>query len=825
MKKLLLFATALMISVVLVQGKSTIPIKGVDVVADTLEHRQIGPGVTYTRVTLPSYPLNFYTLTIDMDNAYGKIETFQAQDIAGKTEAMTTASKRLSTNEKQVLGGVNANFWIVSGQGQPTELLGVSHSGSARNGEMITDPNSWNRGHGDIGFAVVDADKKVWIDDMEFDGGVTIDGVGAYPISEINRIRKTNELVFFNSYVGATTRSDDNGTEVFIKPVSAQSWSVNQDVLCEVTRVVKDKGANQILAGESVLSGTGNAKVFLENLQPGQTVKVKMGVYTIADQLRPIVTQMVTGNALVLKNGQLTERNYNEAYNTTLYPRTGISTSADGKKVTLIVIDKAGKSVGANTETMCEILKAAGMSDATSMDGGGSAQMMLGGEIVNKPADGKERPVANGWFVYSLAPQDDEITEIRFKDYNLYTPALASYKPVVLAYNKYGDLINENLEGVTLTCDPSLGSISADGTTFIATGAAAVGQLMANYNGVATTKTMTVEQNDILMRLDSVLIDGNRRYPIEVLSQVGETTYTYDPASINWTIDDTNICAVENGLLQGLNNGSTTIVGTLGQSSVSMKVKVEIPTQRKQPVDDFEGWELAAISSITEKTLEKTADGANYNFHYKTGRLPYARMNKTVLLYAIPDSLVLTLNSDIPLSDAKLYLSVNNVLDFSIYSLGALEVEKDIEKRIAFKDLFDTNDIATFPIKLSSLYFNIASSAVSDKSYSIKIKDLSLIYDYVTDGSGIESDEVFNTELGVYPNPAVGNKIELNLEAFDNSSVDVRLYNIAGKLVQQQSFVAEENASLLLNKNIVSGVYIISATSNNLRKTTRLIVR
>lgn len=305
---------------------------------DTLVHRQVAPGITYTKTYFPMYPLNVYMLTVDLNNEYNAVETFQAGNQAGKTEAMTDAFKRLTTVSHTPIGSVNGNFWIVSGQGYPNELLGVPHSGSIRNGEMITEPNDWNRGHGNIGFAALDKNKKLWIDDMSFDGKVIVEGQDNYSISQVNRVRGADELVFFNNYVGKT-RTDDNGTEVFIKP-KGQIWGINEDVSCEVVRIIRGKGGNDILPGESVLSGSGIAQTFLDKLQVGQLLKVNMGVCTLVDNFKPMVQQMVTGNALVMKNGELTDRNTNESYNSQLYPRTGIGMSEDGKKLFLIVIDK-----------------------------------------------------------------------------------------------------------------------------------------------------------------------------------------------------------------------------------------------------------------------------------------------------------------------------------------------------------------------------------------------------------------------------------------------------------------------------------------------------
>lgn len=222
-----------------------IEILGVSKYIDTLEHKSVGPGIQYTRFNLPEYPLSVYMLTVDLSDPYNVVETFQAGNQTGKTEAMTSAFMRLDREKHRSISGINGNFWIVSSQGQPDVLLGVPHSGSVLNGELVTDPNDWNRGHGSIGFAMLDATNKAWIDDIAFSGTVKISGVSEYPISEINRIRKNNELVLFNNYLGSQpTRTDDDGIEVFIRPIAGTTWRVNGDVECEVTRIIVNKGSN-----------------------------------------------------------------------------------------------------------------------------------------------------------------------------------------------------------------------------------------------------------------------------------------------------------------------------------------------------------------------------------------------------------------------------------------------------------------------------------------------------------------------------------------------------------------------------------------------------
>lgn len=118
---------------------------------------------------------------------------------------------------------------------------------------------------------------------------------------------------------------------------------------------------------------------------------------------------------------------------------------------------------------MCNILKAYGAYNVTSMDGGGSAQMMIGGAIVNNPSDGNERPVANGWMVFNTAPDDNVVASLLFEEHSdIIIPAYGEYRPNILAYNQYGTLLSENFQNYTLTCEPSgLGTISSDGKTFM----------------------------------------------------------------------------------------------------------------------------------------------------------------------------------------------------------------------------------------------------------------------------------------------------------------------------------------------------------------------
>ena len=809
-----------------------INISGIEKKVDTLEYRMIGPGIRYIKFNLPEYPLSAYLLTVDLSNSYNFVETFQALNQTGKTEAMTAAFNRLNTQSHKTIAGVNGNFWIVAGQGQPDELLGVPHSGSAINGEMVTDPNTWNRGHGSIGFALIDKNKKVWIDDIEFMGKVKIPNKGEYPISQINRVRAENELVLYNKYLGVdkVTRTDDNGIEVFIKQVDSSQWTTNEDVKCIVTRIITNKGANLLEDGESVLSGNGTALTYLSNLSLGDTLFVNMSIQTLTDNQFPNVEQMLTGNALVMKNGVLTDRNYNEAYNSQLYPRTGIGSSQDGKTLYLMVIDKKGSSVGASTATMCEILKNFGASDITSMDGGGSAQMMIDGLIESNPSDGKERAVANGFFVYHSAPDDDIVTNIAFDDIRMQFPSLAIYKPKILAYNQYGVLINKDIEGYTLTCSDGLGEITENGE-LITSANGSTGTLTATYKDATVSKTIKIVAGDMSFRLDSVLLNDKVDYPIEVQSISNNETFDVPPRLLNWTVTDNTVCTIENGVLRGIKNGNTKIIGTIGDSKDSLVVRVEIPESDNFIYDDFvESFNVWKLTASTQLAASKSnnnyptwwTSGMSVNFTYKSGRAPYIKISNSKPLYSLPDSLSITINSgDISIDRALISVRTNNNKETVSKEFKNFVTDgSDTRITFALNSFFDTSNFAVYPIWFDNIIFYL-NAMTENQSYVLAFKDIRLIYNNNSPNKVHLSSE--SNDYIVYPNPVT----ETDIQIFFNKPTDkinYKLFNLSGqKMMSQESVIVYANKLTIPSKNLSAGSYFLTITQNQQSKTFKII--
>ena len=117
-------------------------------------------------------------------------------------------------------------------------------------------------------------------------------------------------------------------------------------------------------------------------------------------------------------------------------------------------------------------------------------------------------------------------------------PQYSTATPRILGYNRIGELIDEDVQGVTLSCDESLGTTS--GNTFMASGNVSDGILMASLDGMTATVPVRIIAAIPAITLHPILID-NREYPVEVTATVNANTYFYDPSTLHWDIGDDDV--------------------------------------------------------------------------------------------------------------------------------------------------------------------------------------------------------------------------------------------------------------------------------------------
>ena len=717
---------------------------------DTLESYQVGPGIIYTRFNITdSYRTRYcYIYEVDLTNPYNTVEESHSTTM-GNTERMADAHKRLDAPNHRSIGSVNCNFWIVSTQdeGQYNNLTGVPCTGQVRNGKIGTNITNWNIGHGypdpvferkqDIGYLMIDDQKRAHIDQYSWDAHIAI-GDKQAPFHEVNRNRNNpqdNEIVMFNSDLGTkTTLTKDIidarlGTnlpmiEVLVK--LEEDWAINKILTAEVIST-NHVGGTKIEDGYAVFRGRGEGMTFLQNAQIGQKIQFIIGMYESYTGERPNIQQLSAGNCYVMREGRLTNRNWNEDYNNKNYPRTGFGVSKDHNTLWMMVMEKPGMY----THEMASILRHFGAWEAAGADGGGSAQFNLGGQILNPTTEGVPRAVGNSIFLFSTAPDDSIVTEMRTTSTFIRLPKYAAIKPDFLGYNQYGLLIDKQLPNVKLTCSPETGYITEDGY-FVCLGN---GILTASYDKASLPiEIILVDAAEPKLRLDSVLVSTGWDYPIEINGELDNKQFDMLPSAFTWTVDDPAICQVENGILKGLKNGRTTIHGTIGDITLHLIVKVEAPEKTPYLWENMiaiaDRWTLKTASTKWNTAFNINSNGlAELYLNYTGGRAAHVTLTADTLLYSTPYALEFRFTPQDSLIE-KITFQFQRPGETTLYTYNYINlVANEVNSIfIDFNELFEvTDDHAIYPIELKTIKFTLNTKAAKQE-YRIPIEGIYLHY-------------------------------------------------------------------------------------------------
>lgn len=823
----------------------TFNINGTDYEAGLLIRRDIGPGTTYMRYRIPDYPLNVNIVTMDLDNPYNRIETMQGNDIAGKTETLESAAERYTSPGHKAIAGANGNFWCVTSQNPWSDLLvGVTFGGNVRNSQIITETNDysdqWCGGSANTGIIAIDKDKRIFCESMWWKGYVINEKIGNPEIIQVNKVVRDNEIGLYNSFFGRDKKfqpvdqyNNDSGqahwnivegvsTEVYLDIDEGQEWVVGQDMTCTVKKVVAMAGTGTLGEYDLALVGRGTNRDLLARLAEGDKVTISHGWTSFETNEKPQIENLMQALSIVMKDGVKDEAANGNSYNGMVYSRTGYGSSADGKTLYMIVVDKStdpvyGASAGCTTSDLCDIIRHFGCVNLAAMDGGGSAQMMIQGKVINKTTESYPRAVANGWMAYSIAPEDNIIARLEFNDVDLYAPVYSYSTPRVLGYNRYGDLIDENVTGLTFTCDENIGT--CDGDVFIAGANSATGEITAHLGDISVTKEINVVNADLSIRLKPILIDASREYPVEVTADVNSNIYVYDPANIDWTTEDPGICSVDSrGVLHGLKNGSTKITATIGDFVDETTVNVEIADRPQIAHAPWDTWTAKGASGITSAAI---SDDGLLSFKYGSPRDAYVQISNDFQIYSIPQKITLSFTPSVALEsitadirtrshDRQNLVKIFPQGDGAVFASG---VTHTVEFPIS--ECGDIDDLATYPLSVKYIKFQIQKSSEYKGDQNIRLGEFVAHYDNFTEGMDNISAPM-KSYTHIYPNPASSGStvfVSANTEI-----TGIRIYSQSGSLVASGQGSSIKSPS-------VPGLYIVRIATASGDETARLIVR
>jgi hypothetical protein len=83
-----------------------------------------------------------------------------------------------------------------------------------------------------------------------------------------------------------------------------------------------------------------------------------------------------------------------------------------------------------------------------------------------------------------------------------------------------------------------------------------------------------------------------------------------------------------------------------------------------------------------------------------------------------------------------------------------------------------------------------------------------------------------NSSLSVYPNPLKGSRFSIShQQAFSGKDLSLKLFDLQGRLIVDQTIENAANVEVDLNKELASGVYILNLSDGKASQSVKLMVK
>lgn len=326
--------------------------------------RQLAQGVSYTFLQdeLNGRQVQAYLLTVAADSRF-ELRPFSAAGIYNGRGSLAKQARL-----QGMLAAINASYFDTDGW-----VIGNIKN----HGNYMAADSQARSGYVD------GSNGQQIVKDIAYSGSVKLPDGRQLAIKGMNRARIANDLVLYNSYYAPSTRTNSWGREVKLK---------NGRVVAAGTA-----GNMTVEPGTVVLSGHGVNASALASLKLGDHVILQQ---TMSNSVADTASVVISGGPLLLEQGKINVRTAAEKIANDIAlgraPRTALGLKKDGSLLLLVVDGRSSESAGMTLTELAQYLLKLGAWDAVNFDGGGSSEMVINGQIVNKPSDGRERWVSVG---------------------------------------------------------------------------------------------------------------------------------------------------------------------------------------------------------------------------------------------------------------------------------------------------------------------------------------------------------------------------------------------------------------------------------------------
>jgi len=346
----------------------------------------IAPGVEYGNYQLETAagPLSIHVIAVEPRRSDIKLGSVVADDsLISRGETIGSMARRT-----RAVAGINADFFDIGNTNRPIGMV-------IRSGALLQLPYKRY-------VLAITHDGLAHIAEFTFSGQVAVNG-RTMPLDGIDEMPQPNGGLSLLTPLHGRVPPRDNITLVALEPLEGDPPLVRYRVTGVADNLSSQPPGYYLAIGPSDYGVIG--------------VPDADAIVTVSGDLSPLsldsITAAVGGGALILYDGKWYD-DFDAPYrreNFKRMPCSGAAIAPDGR---LFFVEVDGRqselSIGVTRREFSALMRALGATEGLLFDGGGSSTMVvrrLGdyvADVVNSPSDGKERPVADGIFVYSTAP-------------------------------------------------------------------------------------------------------------------------------------------------------------------------------------------------------------------------------------------------------------------------------------------------------------------------------------------------------------------------------------------------------------------------------------
>lgn len=744
--------------------------------ADTVACYNVGPGIEYTKIIYPDYPLIMWYTTIDLSNPYNKIENAMSRNQVPDIDRwdVETFYNENSRPGHRVKVAWNHDFFSYE--------EGIGIGANISNGQVACKLDGRS-------VLAITADKTAEVFNSFVDARViaedgTEETIDVYNNSSALGDPDRGDCSFFNTLNSRTL----SGTGTYIKVRPQGEWIVNgDDIPCEVLEISDSPLQTSDTDCVIFLRKTSGEQHALDgHVEVGDIVKIHQGFTNVVWGHAPAnILNAFHGYPSIAHDGVLHEGEYNNFENgreheNSAHVMAGIS--QDKTKLYICLNEMSADSKAIDCVDMATWMLAHGAWDIVNFDSGGSAAIVVGGEMLNVPGRGSVRPVVNAMLAVSVAPDDAVPTTLGFTKKRI-SPAVVSLTPLsVVSYNQYGDIVEEGVEGCTFAVVPeTLGSVDSEGV-FHASLEGGSGKIIAEKDGLKGEIDVIVRTvENIRPAYESLLIDDAHSCLIPLIGTLDGLDCELDPGALTWTVDNPAVAAIDdNGVLTGLANGTCVVTGTLDDLEMSIHVTVEI-AKGKMAVYDFAdmlndsgNYTSTGLTNVTlqQGLPEGWSEGAMFNVEKANGRVRNLKVTFNENVYGLPTGMELPIHNPDGAVSRYILAYKDNLGNKYTYDVDVAAGDSMWAFDFANED-GSPFEVYQYPISLESvqLHFNTATNA------TFAVGDLNAIY---PEGAGSVMQMADGNDLSVI---CAGESLTALFDAENEGVAYIAIYSSDGKKV------------------------------------------